>query len=61
MKVIEQIKDQYGNLLQLWGVFESTAVTLLEEGNYKKMKRNMTLLSTHGSLHDAKCQLDRSK
>ena len=61
MKVVEQIKDQYGNLLQLWGIFESTAVTLLKKNNYKKVKHTMTLLSTHNTLHDAKCQLDRSK
>lgn len=22
MKIVEQIKDEYGNLIQLWGVYE---------------------------------------
>lgn len=47
MKYIEQIKDEYGNLMQLWGIYEKTEYELFEEGNHITKRR---LLRTFESL-----------
>lgn len=48
MKHIEQIKDEYGNLMQLWGIYEQTQHVLLEEGKFIRGKKK--LLATFESL-----------
>ncbi len=48
MKHIEQIKDEYGNLMQLWGIYEQTQQVLLEEGKRINIKKK--LLVTFESL-----------
>ena len=48
MKHIEQIKDEYGNLMQLWGIYEQTHQVLLEEGKRINIKKK--LLATFESL-----------
>ena len=60
MKIIDQIRDDYGNLLQLWGVYEQTDQTLLEEGRtypVKKIKRK--LLHTFENLSQANSYLQK--
>ena len=47
MKYIEQIKDEYGNLMQLWGIYEKTEYELFEEGNHITKKK---LIRTFESL-----------
>lgn len=61
MKIIDQIRDDYGNLMQLWGIYEQTDMALLQEGRsipVKKSKKN--LLHTFESLADANAYLNKS-
>ena len=48
-KYVEQIKDSYGNLISIYGVYEET--TSLE--NFK-LKRNIKLIKTFTSLKEAR-------
>ena len=51
MKMIEQLKDEYGNLIQLWGVYEETDKTILKEGlAFPVKKDNKKLIRTFPSL-----------
>lgn len=52
MKIVEQIKDEYGNLIQLWGVYEIHEKHLLKEAlafpaksESKKLLRSFTSLN----------------
>ncbi|NBW08827.1 MAG: hypothetical protein EBR82_12460 [Caulobacteraceae bacterium] len=59
-KVVDQIRDEYGNLLQLWGVYECKEVVLLEEGMVIPRKKTVKkLLRTCGSLVEANSWLDK--
>ena len=51
MREIEQIKDSYGNLIQLWGVYEITMT--IENTTYPRKNTKKVLISTHSSLHKA--------
>lgn len=53
---IDQIKDQYGNLLFSWGVYEKT-ITLENIG--EKPKMNVKILKQFESVKDAQKYLDK--
>jgi len=53
---IDQIKDQYGNLLFSWGVYEKT-ITLENVG--EKPKMNVKILKQFESVKDAQKYLDK--
>lgn len=62
MKIAEQLKDDYGNLIQLWGVFEENTQVLIEEGRgLPKRKITKKLLKTFESLHIANCFLKQTE
>ena len=53
---LDQIKDQYGNLLTSWGVYEKT-ITLENVG--EKPKMNVKILKQFESVKDAQKYLDK--
>ena len=53
---LDQIKDQYGNLLASWGVYEKT-ITLENIG--EKPKMNVKILKQFESVKDAQKYLDK--
>jgi hypothetical protein len=53
---IDQIKDQYGNLLTSWGVYEKT-ITLENIG--EKPKMSVKILKQFESVKDAQKYLDK--
>ena len=53
---IDQIKDQYGNLLFSWGVYEKT-ITLESVG--EKPKMSVKILKQFESVKDAQRHLDK--
>ena len=53
---IDQIKDQYGNLLFSWGVYEKT-ITLENVGDKPKM--SVKILKQFESVKDAQKYLDK--
>lgn len=51
-KVIEQIKDSYGNLIQFWGIYEVT--NKVEKSNtYVRKSSKKKLLGVYDSLKGA--------
>lgn len=52
MKIVEQIQDNYGNLIQLWGVYENEP-TIKEGLAFAIRKDNKKLLRTFASLQAA--------
>lgn len=57
---IEQIKDQYGNLMQLWGVYRIQNTWDASVPMVKKCSKR-TLLCTCESVHAAQKHLDKYK
>ena len=55
-KYIDQIKDQYGNLLFSWGVYEKT-ITLEDVG--AKPKMSVKILKQFESVKEAQKYLDK--
>ena len=53
---LDQIKDQYGNLLTSWGVYEKT-ITLENIG--EKPRMNVKILKQFASVKDAQKYLDK--
>ena len=53
---LDQIKDQYGNLLVSWGVYEKT-ITLESVG--EKPKMNVKILKQFESVKEAQKYLDK--
>ena len=53
---IDQIKDQYGNLLFSWGVYEKT-ITLEDVG--EKPKMSVKILKQFESVKEAQKHLDK--
>ena len=56
MKEIEQIKDRYGNLIQLWGIYQikskvDTSTAMVKKSTQKK------LIGVYNSLKEAKVNL----
>jgi len=58
VKVVEQIKDRYGNLIQLWGIYEVERVVLDSNLPYPRKNQKKKLLSTHKTLSLAKKALE---
>lgn len=62
MKMIEQIKDEYGNLMQLWGIYEINENVLLEENlAYPRKNKKKKLIMTFDSLFQANKHLKNEK
>lgn len=57
MKVIEQLKDDYGNLLLKWGIYELISKTDNSTTYPKKIVKKV-LVSTHPSLKEAEDKLE---
>jgi len=57
---IEQIKDCYGNLLQLWGVYSITSTVNSDTPMVKKHEMRH-VLSVHASLHEAQKHVQKHK
>lgn len=53
---LDQIKDQYGNLLSSWGIYEKT-ITLESVG--EKPKMSVKILKQFESVKDAQKHLDK--
>ena len=53
---IDQIKDQYGNLLASWGVYEKT-ITLEDVG--EKPRMSIKILKQFNSVKEAQKYLDK--
>ena len=55
MKVVEQIKDSYGNLIQLWGVYRIREYKNLDPDLPNPRKKDVKILiSTHNTLSEAR-------
>ena len=62
MKMIEQIRDDYGNLLQLWGIYEVADKVLLEKNlAYPRKNNQKKLLHTFDSLLRASNYVNNEK
>ena len=53
---IDQIKDQYGNLLSSWGVYEKTIIL---ENIGEKPRMNVKILKQFESVKEAQKYLDK--
>lgn len=59
MKMVDQIKDEYGNLMQLWGIYELEENRFLKEAlAFPAKQSHKKLLYTFKSLHEANCYLN---
>ena len=62
MKMIEQIRDEYGNLMQLWGIYEINENVLIQENlAYPRKNQKKKLLHTFDSLLRASKHLQNEK
>jgi hypothetical protein len=60
MKVVEQVKDEYGNLMQLWGIYEINENVLLKK-NMAYPHKKKKLLRTFESIFMANKHLKNEK
>jgi len=62
MKVIEQMRDDYGNLMQLWGIYDVPDKVLLEKDlSYPRKNKTKKLICTFDSLFCAGNYLNNEK
>lgn len=55
MKAVEQIKDSYGNLIDMYGVYEIIEIKQVDKNlAYPRKKQKKKLISTHSTLALAK-------